>query len=623
LFVFDGAVVPFELEGIMSADVTEGHRFLGSGEVLTVTDFASYKKALADNFVILDHGERQVAILEQAKAVCAAAGLELIEDQGLLEEVAGLVEWPVPLLGDMDAKFLALPPEVIKTSMRTHQKYFAVKHTDGKMAPHFVVVANMQADDGGLEIKRGNAKVLSARLSDAVFFWDEDNRAGNFDQWLMKLKGVTFHAKLGTLYERVARIEHLAVALAHTFGVDPETAKKAARLCKADLASYMVGEFPELQGVMGGYYAKSASFGEDVAIAIAEHYKPLGPSDGLPETALGALIAVADKIDTLACFFAIDEKPTGSKDPFALRRQALGVFRIWDRFRLSIDLSKVLAAWYETLLVYAGPYGESGGRAVYVDSDYFKGSAGPRWAEGTSDIYQTYLKDFKKGLLESPVAVIATDRDYDLDLHFETVINAPVLPQALMQFRRFCDVEADFHAFFCERLKVRLKDGTGEFGAAPYDVVDAVFASDETDLKLLYDRVQLIQTLQATADDNAKYKDAVACFKRCHNVIAAESKKTDIDSAAPSEHEHMADEELALYTALKSALDKLNHVTDQGAYKPVRGLLLTAQLRPHVDAFLDHVHVNVADEAIRRHRLALLAGVVSLSQKELDMSVLN
>ena len=347
LFVFDGAVIPFELEGLVASNLTEGHRFLGSDRPLAVNDFASYEKALAENSVILDHLDRQKLILEKAKAACAEAGCELIEDQGLLEEVAGLNEFPVPLLGDMDPRFLTLPPEVIKTSMRTHQKYFAVRK-DGKMAAHFVITSNMQAIDGGAEIKRGNAKVLSARLSDGVFFWQEDNRQGNFEAWLKKLEGVTFHAKLGTMAQRVERITSLAVYIAEQIGADVALAQKAARLSKADLASHMVMEFPELQGVMGGYYADAAKMDAEVANAIREHYKPQGPSDSLPASKVAAAVALADKIDTLAGFFAIREKPTGSKDPYALRRSALGILRILREHGFRLELRDVVIAWTAT-----------------------------------------------------------------------------------------------------------------------------------------------------------------------------------------------------------------------------------------------------------------------------------
>jgi len=326
--LFDGHVVPFEIDGIASGDLTEGHRFLGCGRPFAVKDFADYRAKLESDFVMLDAVDRRLKILEAAQAVCADKGLALVDDDGLLDEVAGLAEWPTPILGDMDPAFLSLPPEVVRLSMKVHQKYFAVRDpaTHG-LAPHFVVVANVEATDGGKALAAGNSRVLSARLDDARFFWDEDLKTG-FDVWAKKLEGVTFHAKLGTLAERVERIAALAREIAPLVGADPDQAEAAARIAKADLASGMVGEFPELQGVMGGYYARAFGHPDAVADAVRDHYKPQGPADSVPTAPLTVAVALADKLDTLVGFFAIGETPTGSKDPFALRRAALGVIRL-------------------------------------------------------------------------------------------------------------------------------------------------------------------------------------------------------------------------------------------------------------------------------------------------------
>ena len=325
--LFDGHVVPFEIDGVASGDVTEGHRFLGSGNPFAVKDFADYRRKLEDHYVLLDVVDRRLRILEAAEKVCQDRGLALVDDDGLLDEVAGLAEWPTPILGDMDPQFLDLPPEVVQLSMKVHQKYFAVRDpATHRLAPHFVVVANVEASDGGKALAAGNSRVLSARLNDARFFWDEDLKTG-FGVWNDKLKGVTFHAKLGTLAERVDRIAALAREIAPLVGADPDQAEQAARLSKADLASAMVGEFPELQGVMGGYYARR-DHDDAIADAVRDHYKPQGPGDGVPTAPLTVAVSLADKLDTLVGFFAIDEKPTGSKDPFALRRAALGVIRL-------------------------------------------------------------------------------------------------------------------------------------------------------------------------------------------------------------------------------------------------------------------------------------------------------
>ena len=328
LALFDGKVIPFEVDGIPAEAITEGHRFLGSARPFAVRDFDDYRRRLETDFVLLDVADRKLRILEAANAVCAARGLALVDDDGLLDEVAGLAEWPTPILGDMDPQFLTLPPEVIRLSMKVHQKYFAVRDpATHALAPHFVVVANVEATDGGKALAAGNSRVLSARLDDARFFWDEDLKTG-FDVWSKKLEGVTFHAKLGTLAERVARIAALAREIAPLVGADPDQAEAAARLAKADLSSAMVGEFPELQGVMGGYYARAFDHPEAVADAVRDHYKPQGPADSVPTAPLTVAVALADKLDTLVGFFWIDEKPTGSKDPFALRRAALGVIRV-------------------------------------------------------------------------------------------------------------------------------------------------------------------------------------------------------------------------------------------------------------------------------------------------------
>ena len=364
LCVFNREIVPLTIDGIVAGDLSEGHRFMAETRVFRARDFDEYHEALAGHFVVLDVDERKQRILEGARTLCFARGLELVEDEGLLEEVAGLAEWPTPILGDMDPAFLDLPPEVIRTSMRTHQKYFAVrKPGEAGLAPHFLVVANIQAADGGKEIALGNAKVLSSRLSDARFFWSEDVKDG-FEPWLEKLNGVTFHAKLGTMAERVERIVALAREIAPLVGADPDKAAEAARLAKADLASQMVGEFPELQGIMGGYYAREFGFDAEIADAIRDHYRPQGPGDAVPTAPLSVAVALADKLDTLVGFFAIDEKPTGSKDPYALRRAALGVIRtiLENQLRLSLGTlgGDLLAFFADRLKVALKDQGKRG-----------------------------------------------------------------------------------------------------------------------------------------------------------------------------------------------------------------------------------------------------------------------
>lgn len=347
LCVFDGEVVPFAIDGIESGDLTEGHRFMGSRQPFRARDFDQYQDGLARNCVVLDPEERKERIMDAARTLCFARNFELVEDEGLLDEVAGLAEWPTPVMGDMDPDFLDLPPEVIRTSMRVHQRYFAVRDpATGFLVPHFVTVANIEATDGGVTIAKGNAKVLSARLSDARFFWNEDLKTRLEDR-LEKLKGVTFHAKLGTMYQRVERIAALAETLAPFVQDDAATkvqAAQAARLAKADLVSGMVGEFPELQGIMGAYYAEKEGLDPAIVDAIRQHYRPQGPADDVPVQPVAVTVALADKLDTLVSFFGIDEKPTGSKDPFALRRAALGVIRILLQSRTRLPLKTIASA---------------------------------------------------------------------------------------------------------------------------------------------------------------------------------------------------------------------------------------------------------------------------------------
>jgi glycyl-tRNA synthetase beta chain len=341
LCVFDGEVVPFEVDGIVSGDQSEGHRVMAAGRVFRARGFAEYRQSLSEAFVVLDAGERAERIAADANAIAEARGLCLVEDAGLLAEVAGMVEWPVVLLGDMDERFLQLPPEVIRTTMRTHQRYFAVRAPDGELAPHFVAVANLQTPDGGALIAKGNGRVLAARLADARFFWDEDRKVRLEDR-LSALEGAVFHAKLGTMRERADRLERLAAAIAPLVGAEAARARCAGRLAKADLVSGMVGEFPELQGLMGGYYARAEGLGDDIADAIADHYRPQGPGDAAPTAPIAIAVALADKLDTIVGFFSIGETPTGSRDPFALRRAALGILRILAESALPIGYRKLI-----------------------------------------------------------------------------------------------------------------------------------------------------------------------------------------------------------------------------------------------------------------------------------------
>jgi glycyl-tRNA synthetase beta chain len=334
-----------------------GHRFLSDGKPIAVRRYEDYVEKLEKAHVILDAEHRKAFIFENVKQAAFIHGLELIPDEGLLDEVSGLAEYPVVLIGTIEEQFMDVPPEILQTSMRTHQKYFALRDPKtGKMANRFALVANMVAEDGGKEIVAGNERVLRARLSDAKFFWDQD-RKRTLESRVDDLKPILFHAKLGTQYERVERIEALAGEIAAKIGADVAKAKQAARLCKADLTTGVIGEFPELQGVMGRYYALHDGLDADVADAIRDHYKPVGPSDAVPTNKVSIAVALADKLDQLTSFFVIDERPTGSSDPFALRRAALGFVRtilsnelrlIW----LNFNSKAINKSWNDVLFFF-------------------------------------------------------------------------------------------------------------------------------------------------------------------------------------------------------------------------------------------------------------------------------
>ncbi len=334
-------IVPLDIDGIEASDTTRGHRFMAP-DAFTVTSFEDYEAKLKRGCVLLRAEERAETIWSDASSQAFAQGLELVEDRGLLDEVSGLVEWPVVLMGEIGSEFLDLPPEVLQTSMKEHQKFFSVRDPKSGKITRFVTVANIETRDHGAAILAGNGKVLSARLSDAKFFWENDLRivkAKGLEGMAAGLSNVTFHNRLGSQSDRIERIAALAREIAPQVSADADDAERAARVAKADLRSEMVGEFPELQGLMGRYYAEAQGLKPEIAAAVQEHYQPLGPSDAVPSAPVSVAVALADKLDTLAGFWAIDEKPTGSKDPFALRRAALGVIRLMLSNGLRLNLT--------------------------------------------------------------------------------------------------------------------------------------------------------------------------------------------------------------------------------------------------------------------------------------------
>ena len=564
--LLDGEVVPFSLaEGeddghhLASADQSEGHRFLSPG-AFPVSSAAQWAEELHRRHVMVDLGERKRVIAEGVASLAAAQGLAVVDDPGLLDEVAGLVEWPVPLLGRIDAAYMDLPVEVMQVSMRVNQRYFALRDAAGKAAPWFAFVANVAAHDGGATIIAGNERVLRARFADARHFWDHD-RTVRLESRVAALEGVTFHAKLGSQGARVRRLVALARAIAPQGGADPALAARAALLCKADLTSGMVGEFPELQGVMGGYYA--AHDGEDpqVAQAVREHYMPRGPSDAVPAAPVAVAVALADKFDQLAAFFGVGEKPSGSGDPFALRRAALGIVRILRENGLRIgilDLAQSACALSNaTANEPAGKWPEK--------------PAGKRPEEADKNVSHA----------QAETRLGRTDA-------------TGVSPGA----SEVCD-------FILERLRVQLRSE-----GARHDVLAAVLAAahdgtgkgrgrDDDLVRLLAKTAQVTDLLGSP--DGA---DLLTAFRRAANILRIEERKDGPHDGPIAKDRLVLPEERALADALADAEARL--ATALAAEDFAAATAALAALRPTVDAFFDKVTVNDPDPDLRRNRLRLL-----------------
>ncbi len=582
LCVFDRQVAPFEIDGLAAGDESEGHRFMGEAGPFRARDFDEYRQALAGHFVVLDAEERRRRIGEGARALCAACGLELVEDEGLLTEVAGMAEWPVPLLGAMDPTFLDLPAEVIRASMRTHQRYFAVRAADGTFAPRFIAVANIEAPDGGALIAAGNARVLAARLADARFFWDED-RKRPLEARLKALEGMTFHAKLGSMAERAARIEALAREIAPAVGAPAAVAGLAARLAKADLATAMVGEFPALQGIMGGRYARAEGLDDAVADAIADHYRPLGPTDRLPAGPVSVAVALADKLDTLVGFFEIGEKPTGSRDPFALRRTALGIIRILLAEGTGLNLRPLIAhAGIGVAVCVVRHVADSRLNAM----SYRQAVAA--FADPAAELAATDALEatFRAVGEQGPAEALAFWRDLDDAAWIEEVL-----------------------AFILDRLKVLLRDEGVRHG-----LVDAAFAFAGDDLARTVARVRALEAFLAT-DDGA---NLLAGYKRAANILDAEARKGALPTGEPAPGPALPAPERGLIEALAAARPRVEAAL--AAEDFATALAALAALRAPVDAFFDQVLVNspVAEE--RDNRLRLLAQVTDAMSQVADFS---
>lgn len=586
-------VVDFEIDGIRSGNVTYGHRF-HAPDAITVRRFDDYVAKLESAKVVLDAERRKRIILDDAKNLAFASGLELVEDEGLLEEVSGLVEWPVVLMGEFEEDYLAIPPEVIRLTIRANQKCFVVRPQGAadSLANRFLLTANIDATDGGKEIVHGNGKVVRARLSDAVHFWKTDQAdlpdlkqlgasAEKFgldlskplDQRMARLDhlGVTFHAKLGTQGERVARIARLARELAPIVGADPDLAARAAVLAKADLTTEIVGEFPELQGAMGRKYALLQGEDASVAAALEDHYKPQGPSDTVPTDPVAIAVALADKLDTLVGFWAIDEKPTGSKDPYALRRAALGVIRIVVENGVHLPLTRAFVAGIE------------------IDP--------PTAADLLSffhDRLKVYMRD--KGARHDLIDAVLSTGAYPSSDHAS---RGHLLPQGEKEGRGGA-------ATFPSPL-------VGEGGSARSAETGEGYSSSD-DLLLIVSRVAALGIFLDSEDG----KNLLAGTKRAANILAAEEKKGTVIAAAVDPSLFRQPEETALFEAVNHAEKNATQAIQTQDFSAA--MLALSVLRAPVDAFFEAVLVNDEDQAVRANRLALLARIRAATGAVADFS---
>ncbi|MEM9312625.1 MAG: glycine--tRNA ligase subunit beta, partial [Pseudomonadota bacterium] len=605
--LLDGEVVACEVDGITSGRETVGHRFHSEGAV-TIKNADDYADALAHAHVIVDHNKRAAIIREGAAAAAKAAGLTLVEDEGLVVENAGLTEWPVPLLGRFDEAFLEVPPEVIQLTARVNQKYFVCEDADGKLANAFVCTANLVSSDPDVVVD-GNRKVLAARLSDARFFWDLDQKT-TLAEHARKLERITFHEKLGTVADKVERVAKLARWLCEEGIVKPsrhsreggnpafegsgaaldprlrgddvdvaklaDLAEQAARLCKADLVTEMVGEFPELQGLMGGYYAEKEGLDPQVSAAIRDHYKPVGQGDEVPTAPATVAVSLADKLDTLLSFFGADLRPTGSKDPFALRRAALAV--------VSLVLNNTLRGL---------------GSAI---EDYLPVMM--RQESEVLDMERQQLRERQEVLKQE----LTIDKEA-IDQHAEAERYERILRQLRQErdeyqteYQRrtsrveaYCDCYDDVFAFLVERLKVQQREA-----GVRHDLIDAVFAlGGEDDLVRLLARVHALQSFIETEEGT----NLLAGYKRADNILKKEGYEGDGEQISFSYKPE--EDEKALIDALDAAAPKAAAAVEAEDFEGAMAAL--ASLRSPIDRFFDNVVVNSASEEMRAARLALLA----------------
>jgi glycyl-tRNA synthetase beta chain len=575
LCVLDGEVVPFAVDGIESGAATFGHRRALDpalrGAALAVASFTDYKARLEAANVVVERAHRVNAIQSQARQLATAETLDWVEDHGLVDENAGLAEWPVVLAGSFDASFLDVPQEVLITSMKAHQKCFSLRQPKSQqLANRFLMVANLEASDGGNTIIAGNERVIRARLSDARFFWQAD-RARGLDAMLPKLDGITFHEKLGTQGERVTRIRRLAREIAPLVGSDTERADRAAELAKADLVSETVGEFPELQGIIGRYIALRAGEDAEVADAIAEHYKPAGQGDSPASQPVSVAAALADKLDLLIAFWTIDEKPTGSKDPYALRRAALGAIRTILENRLRMRLRALTVP-----------------HAIRLEN---------------------HLQ--AKQALRQVVEIAIAEGGLDLSTAHHGEIGQAIRETHEIDIEKVVARADNLLSFFADRLKVHLREE-----GARHDLIDAVFAlPGQDDLLMIVLRVEALGAFLAT-DDGA---NLLAGVRRAQNILRIEEKKDkrsyggepDAGLLTEPQEKTLAKAIAEVTAAARKALRKEDF---EGA------MAALAKLRAPVDAFFDKVTVNAPDAGLRENRLKLLAQIRAATLEVADFS---
>jgi glycyl-tRNA synthetase beta chain len=581
-------VVKFAVDGIEAGQTTYGHRFMAPAPI-NVRRFEDYQAKLHAARVVLEPQGRKDIVQADARQLAFAQGFELVEDEALLDEVAGLVEWPVVAMGSFEKEFLSIPGEVIRATIRNNMKCFVVSDPKtGKLTNKFILTANIEASDGGKAIVAGNERVIRARLSDAKFFYETDLKTSLKDR-LPKFDSIVFHEKLGTQGERIARIERLAAEIAPLVGADVEKTKRAARLAKADLLTEVVGEFPELQGLMGKYYALAQGEDASVAAASEEHYKPQGPADRVPTDPVSVAVALADKIDTLVGFWAIDEKPTGSKDPYALRRAALGVIRIVLENQLRLRLADVCAP----------------------------------------SLWQVAEEKRSREIADEPIP-----SDSNVPPGFRKF----VVSSHMVEFggRSIPGTIVDLLSFFADRLKVQLRDQ-----GARHDLVDAVFALSTPTLRI-FDATQEERTRQLPASegegmqddllivvrrvealgkflDTDDGKNLLAGTKRAANILRIEEKKDGRTyDGAPDPALYSLAEEKTLAKAIDRAKAEAGAAVAKEDFASAMSAM--AKLRPSVDAFFDKVKVNDDAPKVRENRLKLLNEIRAATRAVADFS---